>query len=269
MSELRTKAEQTGRRVDDSSALDTAIRFGLVAYGVVYLLVGWLALQLAFGDQANASTKGAMKTLAEQPFGDVLVWAVAVGMFLLVLWRALEALGGHREYDGGDRLRRRVTSGVKAVIYAGLGVSAVKIALGDSGGSRPWTARLMDLPFGRWLVGAVGLGILAYGASLVVNAWTEKFRKHLDSEGRSGNAGKAYLMFGKVGYAAKGAAFGLIGGPVVYGAITHEPNKSAGLDRALQQVLREPFGPVLLVLIAVGIVCYGLFQFARARHLSR
>src|SRR3954453_13098108 len=91
-------AERLGDRAQNSEWLDRAIRLGLVAYGVVHLLVGWLVLQLAFGDRSeNASNKGAMQELARQPFGEVLVWAVALGMFLLVVWRLLEVFGGHRE----------------------------------------------------------------------------------------------------------------------------------------------------------------------------
>jgi hypothetical protein len=272
MTDVSRRARSAGRRLDDSDLLDHLVRFGLVANGLVYLLVGWLALQLAFGDAANASSQGALHTLARQPFGVVLVWAVAVGLFVLVLWRVLEALGGHRDEEGGTRLRKRLVSAGKALVYAVLGVSAVQVATSSgssSGGATSTTATLMDLPAGQWLVAAAGLGIVAYGAALVVTGWTEKFRKRLDSEGTSGTAGRVHLLMGKVGYSAKGIAFAVIGGFVTYAGITHDARKSTGLDQALGKVLHQPFGPVLLTAIAVGIVCFGLFCFARARHLAR
>lgn len=271
MSDLSTQAERTGRSLDDSDALDLAVRFGLAAYGVVYVLVGWLAVQLAFGEQTNASSTGALHTLARQPFGRVLVWAVAVGLFLLVIWRLLEALTGHRDEEGGTRLRKRLFSAVRAVVYGSIGVSAAKIAAGASSSSkgRSATARLMDAPAGQLLVGLVGVVIIGYGVSLAWRAWTEKFREHLSAEGRSGQAGRVYLAFGRAGYAAKGVAFAVIGGLFLYAAIVHEPKKSAGLDGALQEVLKQPFGQVLLVAMGLGIACYGLFNLARARHLSR
>lgn len=253
--------------------LDRGVRLGLVVYGVVHLLVAWLAGQLALGDRAeNASNAGALHTLAEQPLGGVLVWVVAGGMFLLVVWRLVEAVAGHREeQESATRWRKRATSLGKAVIYGMLAWTAAKTALGDGskGGTDSLTARLMDLPAGQAVVGAVGLGIVGYGGVLAYRGWSEKFTEHLDSQGQSGTDGSAYVLFGKVGYIAKGVAVGIVGGLFCYAAITHEAKKSGGLDKALQKVLDLPFGPALLLAIAVGIGCYGLFCFARSRHLDR
>lgn len=266
--------QQAARRADDSDWLDQAVRVGLVAYGLVYLVVGWLALQLALGDrEGEASTTGAVRELSQQPFGGVLVWLVAVGMAVLVIWRALEAVVGHREEDGGARLRKRLTSAVKGFVYAAIALTAFRVATGSSSGGKAsedtLTAKLLDLPFGQVLVGAVGLAIVGYGVGLGVRAWTEGFREHLTAEGRSGESGTAYVWFGKAGYAAKGVALTIVGGLFGYAAVTHDAKRSGGLDQALQEVLRQPFGPVLLALVGAGIVCYGLFVLARAQHLSR
>ena len=266
-------ASTTARSAHQSDWLDHAIRVGLVAYGVVHLMVGWLALQLAFGEKSeSASNTGALQALAEQPFGKVLIWLIAVGMLLLVIWRLLEfGFGFREESDDAKRWRKRATSLGKAVIYGTLGWSAVKTAMGDgsSGGTDSTTAKLMDLPGGQFIVGAVALAIIGYGISLVVRGWTEKFTEHLDAQGQSGKDGSAYVTLGKAGYIAKGIAIALVGGLFAYAAVTHEAKKSGGLDQALQTVLGYPFGPVLLVAIGLGIAAYGLFCFARARHLSR
>jgi len=263
----------TARSAQQSDWLDHAIRVGLVAYGIVHLMVGWLALQLALGEKSeDASNNGALQALAEQPFGGVLIWMIAFGMALLVLWRILEFGFGFRdEQDDTKRWRKRATSLGKAVIYGALGWSAVKTAMGDgsSGGTDSTTAKLMDLPGGQVIVGVVGLAIIGYGVSLVIRGWTEKFKEHLDAQGQSGKDGSAYVLLGKVGYIAKGIAIALVGGLFGYAAITHEAKKSGGLDQALQTVLGYPFGPVLLIAIGLGIAAYGLFCFARARHLSR
>jgi len=238
----------------------------------VNLLLGWVALQLAFGDKSeSASSSGALRELASQPFGAVLIWLIALGMFLLMIWRGLEAAIGHREEDGGKRVAKRLVSLLKALIYGAIGVSATQVAMGSgsSSGTDSMTSKLMDLPAGPWIVGAVGLGIIGYGVSQIVIAWTDKFAEHLSAEGKSGDTGSAYLLLGKVGYNAKGVAIGLVGVLFLYAAVTHDPKKSGGLDQALQQLLEQPFGPVMLAAIAVGIACYGLFCFARARHLSR
>ena len=265
-------AEQMGQQAQDSDWLDKAIRIGLIAYGVVHLLVGWLALQLAFGDNSEkASNKGAMQELAKQPFGEVLIWAIAVGMFFLVIWRLLEVFFGHQEKDDSDRWKARAVSGMKAGIYAAVGITALTVAIGSkkSGGGSSWTKTVMDWPAGQWIVAAVGLAVIIYGANHVRKGFTESYAKHLDAEGKSGNTGKAYLMFGKVGYIGKGIAIAIVGGLITYGGITHDASKSGNLDQALHKVLTYPFGVFLLIIIAAGIICYGLFCFARARHLSQ
>ena len=267
-------ASTTAEQVHHSDWMDHAVRAGLVAYGVVHLLVGWLALQLAFGEKEDsASNSGALHYLAQQPMGGVLVWLIAVGMFLLVLWRLLEFAFGYRdESDDTKRWRKRATSLGKAVLYGVIGWSAVKVATGSGGsggGTDSTTAKLMDLPGGQLIVGAVGLAIIGYGGLLVYRGWTEKFREHLDAQGQAGKDGSVYVLMGKIGYIAKGVAIVIVGGLFCYAAITHDPKKSGGLDQALQTVLEQPFGQVLLTAIALGIAAYGVFCFARAKHLSR
>jgi hypothetical protein len=276
MGEMTDRAGSTAQDMSQQAAesdwLDKAIRLGLVCYGIVHLLIAWLAFQLAIGDhEGKPSATGAMQQLAEQSYGEVLIWAIAVGMFFLVIWRLLEAAVGHRDEEGAKRWWKRADSLVKAIIYGVVGFIAVQVVLhaGGSSKGRSTTAKLMDEPFGQWLVGLIGLGVVAYGANLVRRGLTEKFKEHLDAEGKSGESGKWYVRFGKVGYVAKGIAIAIVGGLFIYAAIEHEPNKSGGLDVALRTVLEQPFGPFLLGVIAIGIGCYGLFCFARARHLSK
>ncbi len=273
MTSITTQAESAGREVHQSDWVDRAARIGLVTYGVVHLLIAWIAIQLAFGDNSSsADSQGALQQLKQQPFGEFLVWAVAFGMLLLAVWQALEALFGHRDEEGFTKVRKRVTSAGKAVVYVVIGVSAVHIATGSSSsgknGSDSTTAKVMDWPGGQAIVCAVGIAIMGIGAYLVQRAYTEKFAKHINAEGKSGETGKAYIWFGKVGYTAKGITFGIVGALFLYAGLTHEAKKSGGLDQALHKVLQQPFGPFLLVLIAIGLACYGLFCFARARHFN-
>jgi hypothetical protein len=268
MGEMKTAA----RQAHDSDALDHAIRLGLVAYGVVHVLIGWLALQIAFGDAAqSASSSGAMHALARQPFGAVLLWAVVLGMALLVVWRLLEAWHGHDGEDGKEELGKRAGSLAKAVIYGVLGFTAAQVAVGDSsgGGTDSLTADLMRMPGGQLIVGAVGLAVVAYGVRYVYRGWTEKFLEHLDADGSSGDTGTAYRWIGKAGHIAKGIAVGIVGGLFCWAALTHDPQKSGGLDQALHEIAQQPLGQGLLAAVALGIACFGLFCFARARHLSR
>ncbi len=261
-------------RADNSDVLEHVIRGGLVAYGIIHILIGWLALQIAFGEKAKqASGTGALEYLAKQPLGGVLIWVVALGMVALVIWRLLEVWQSYRTDDGSDRVKEIVQQLFKGVLYAALAFSALQVATGQSGGggggTDSMTADLMKATAGQLLVGAVGLGVLAYGAYYVYQGWTEKFLEKLDGRPQSAEISKAYRWLGKAGFVAKGIAIGVIGGLFIYAAATHDPKKSAGLDQALQEIVQQPFGQVLLTLVAAGIACYGLFAFARARHLDR
>jgi hypothetical protein len=273
MSSISTQAESAGRQAHQSEWLDTAARIGLLAYGLVHLVVAWLAVQLALGDkEGSADQQGAVQQLAQQPFGEALVWAVAVGMFLLAIWQGLESLFGYRDEEGFTQVRKRATAAGKAVVYVVIGISAVHAATGSSrsgkNGTDSTTAKIMDWPGGQVIVSVIGLFIIGIGGYLVQRAWTEKFAKHINAEGKTGEAGKAYLWFGKAGYTAKGVTFGIVGALFLYAGLSHDAKKSGGLDQALHKVLQQPFGPVLLILIALGLACYGLFCFARARHFN-
>jgi uncharacterized membrane protein YhdT len=269
--------EVIGRRAEQSDWLSHAARGGLIAYGVVYLLLAWLAIQLALGDQSeDASPSGALQELAKQPFGKILVWGIALGMIMLVVWRLSEAAFGHREREGSTRTWYRLASAAKVVVYIALGVIAVQVALGSgsssssSKSSRGTTAKVMDLPAGQWIVVAVGLGVIVYGVGVIVrHAWKEGFAEELQTEGKLGWSGAGYLWLGKVGHFAKGVVLMGVGGLICYAGVTHEPQKSGGLDQALQKVLQQPFGPYLLFAVGIGIACYGLFSLAQARHLDR
>lgn len=259
--------------MNQSDALDHAVRPGLVAYGVVHLVLGWLALQLAFGDsEGSASSSGAVRTLAQQPFGLVLVWLVFLGMVLLVLWQLWEAVSGHRSQRGTTRARKRLTSLGKSVVYGYIGLSAITIATGSGssgGGTDSMTARVMEWPGGQVLVGLAGAGVVGVGGYLVWKGVTERFREDLTGRGRRGDSGTVYIWLGKAGFVAKGLALGVVGVLFGYAALTHDAKRSGGLDQALQEVLDQPFGPYLLAVVAVGIACFGLYCFAHARHLSR
>ena len=271
--DVAAQARKLGRTADNSSALDHAVRIGLVAYGVVHLLVAWVAAKLALGDRSeNASTDGALGQLAQTPVGGVLLYVVAAGFGALVLWQLVEAVGGHRDEEGSRRLLERLGSVLKAVLYGSLGWSALRIAMGsgsDGGGTDATTAKVMVMPGGQLLVGLVGLAVAGYAARQVYRGLSESFMDNLTARGRIGEAGTAFVTFGKVGYVSKGLAFLVVAGLFVWAALTHDPRKSGGLDQALQKVLEQPYGSVLLLALAAGIACYGLFAFAWARHLDR
>lgn len=271
--DLSSRVGASGRDTDSGDLLEHGARVGLVVYGVLHLIVAFLGVQLAFGDSSgSASQQGALSQLAQNPLGKVTMYAVALGLVALVLWQLAEAVSGHRRDDGAKRTLKRLASVGKAVVYGTLGFSAFRLAIGSgsSGSSTDtMTARLMSLPAGQVLVGLVGVGILVVAGTLAWIGYQEKFTKHLDSLARSGDRRTPIVVVGKVGYLGKGTALAIVGGLFGYAALTNDAQKSGGLDQALRKVLDAPFGPVLLVAIALGIGCFGLYCIIWARHLEQ
>jgi hypothetical protein len=271
---VTASAGAVGRKADHSELLDIAIRVGLAAYGLVHLIIAWLALRLAFGSGGgNASSKGALTELAKSGVGRVSLYVVAAGFFALVVWQLIEAVLGHQDEEGGKRVVKRLTSGGRVLLYGALGLSALKVATGSGssggGNTHTMTAKVMSMPGGTVIVALVGVAVVAVAAVLAYRGWAEKFTDKLDVEGNSGGKGRAFVTFGKVGYISKGVALAIVGLLFIWAAWTHDPQKSGGLDQALHKVLQQPFGSPILVLVALGIGCYGLFCFAWAQHLKR
>jgi hypothetical protein len=274
---VSNSAVQSGQghldRADNSKTLDRGVRVGLVTYGVMHLLIAFIAFQLVIGEAGGqkASGSGAFAELADSGLGRAALWVMVLGFLMLVVWQGIEAAIGHRDEDGGKRIAKRLISAGRAVLYAVLGVSAASTALNPGGGgsgggssSEGLTARLMSAPGGQLLVVLVGLGIVATGGALAWRGFKEKFTKHLDA-----GVSRSVVTLGKVGYAAKGAALATVGALVVIAGIRHDPDKSGGLDSALRELLQEPFGGWLVGAVALGLAAFGLYCFGWARHLKR
>jgi len=262
------KAEQLG----NSAALKALARVGLVAYGVVYLLMGGLALQLAWspGPTKSPDPSGAFRTLAEQPLGNVLLWLVAVGLVALGLWQTSEVVWGHRNVEGAKRVRKQASSGVWALIYSGLGVRSGLVAAGygavSSDSPQKATIGVLAWPGGRSVVITTGLVIVIVGLLAAIKGVRKSFSEEIDTSALSPAARKGVRRLGQVGYIAKGTALGLVGGLLGYAAWTFDWKKASGLDGALQAVLAQPFGRWLLSAMAVGFLAFGLFAILQFRY---
>jgi Domain of Unknown Function (DUF1206) len=271
----RGKVEQAGDKAEqagNSTSLAMVARVGLIAYGAVHLLIAWLALQIAWGLAGNqsADTSGAMKTLADQPFGRILLWLVAVGLIALALWQSTQAIWGYRNSEGTQRIGKRITSAAKAAAYTALGVSAISIALGSQESSsqtqQQATSGVLAWPGGRVLVVAAGLVIIGVGVASVVKGVKQSFSEEINTSSMSPAVRKGVTRMGQVGYVAKGAALGVVGGLLSYATLTFDPQKAQGLDGALQTILAQPFGRFLLTAVALGFLAFGLFAILQARY---
>jgi hypothetical protein len=266
-------------RAGKSDPLENLARVGLLAYGLVHVLVAWLALQLAWGGGGGeADQSGAMSTLARQPFGKPLLWVLALGLVALAVWQAAEVLRWRSGWSASGKQRTRaiqktVKSIAKAIVYLVLAFLAAKFAVGSGQSSaaqqQSKTAGVFGWPGGRFLVGVIGLFLIGIGVQHVYKGVTKKFLKQIDLGEAPPKATRVITRLGQVGFPAKGVALGLVGGLLVWAAITFDPSKARGLDGALRTVLSAPGGQILLTLVALGILAFGAFCFARARYPER
>lgn len=261
-SRLGTGAEHTARRLADHPWLERLARIGFVGSGIIHLLIGWIALQVALGGGGEADQGGALEAVRQAPMGGVLLWVCVLGFAALALFQLLEGLVG-----GGETTDRAKALG-KAVLYAALGATTFGVARGGSTDSsqtsQDLTATLMAAPAGRLLVAAVALGVLAVGGYHIYKGLKKKFLEDLQTTG-GGQTGRGVEWAGVIGYVAKGVALLVVGGLFGVAAAQGDAKESTGLDGALKTLADQPFGSVLLVLVALGLILFGLYSFARAR----
>jgi Domain of Unknown Function (DUF1206) len=264
-----SSADSTAHDIADSRAVEIGARVGLACYGVTHLLIAWIALQIAFGGGGQASQKGAFQELADNTFGQIMLWIIVLGFVAVGLWRLGQAIWGYRYVsDKKKQLRKRGTSAFKAVVFGTLAVLAVRIAVGSGGGGngqQKATAGVLGLPGGQWIVGLVGLGIIIAGGSKIYAGWKKKFEDDMNMPSDP-KTRQAVERTGQVGFIAKGVSIAVIGGLVVIAAIQFDPAKASGLDAALRSLTQTPLGPWLLVVVALGLAAYGVFCAFDAKY---
>ncbi len=264
------EGREVAERVQDSKPYRALVTLGLICFGLVHLLVAALALQVAFGVGGETTDQqGALAAVAAQPFGVLALVVAAVGLFALVVWQLFEAAVGHRWFDGGKRVRKRLSSAFRAVVYGSLGVAAIRYATGGgsqggSGTEEQASSSLLTLPFGQVLLVVVGLAVIGLGGYQAYKGIRGKYEDDL-----SGSLHGARRVVAVLGHVAKGVAYVIVGGLFVAAAASDDAEAAGGLDAALQLLVRQPFGQILLAAMAFGLACYGVYCFLwsrRARH---
>jgi hypothetical protein len=242
-------------------------RLGYAARGAVYFLVGMLALFSGFAGGGDASPRGALASLLGQPFGQVLLALMAVGLFGFVLWRLAQAVANadHREGDAKGYLVRAGQL-VSGIAYGALAITAAQLAMGAGGAhgdnrKAGLVALLMTLPFGNILAGGVGLVIICVGIGQIYRGVSGTFEKRLSLPSKRQ---KVLRPVGTYGLAAHGVVFAIIGGFLLYAAFTLDPRKVGSVPEALDWVRGLPFGGVLYVLVALGLLAYAGYGVIQA-----
>jgi hypothetical protein len=258
-------------RATDSDAFEYAARAGFAISGVLHVLIAYIIAGIAFGVGGNADQSGALAALARQTGGALLLWAVAVGLVALGLWRIAEAIVGSKpgERSGGDQADtpawKRAKSLGLAIVNFAIAFSAARFAMGSGQQSSQQnaglSAQMMQSSWGKAVLILVGLGLVAVGGYHVYKGASKKFLKDLRSSGGSG-----ITAVGVTGYVAKGLVLAGAGVLVIVAILQADPSKASGLDAAVKTLGHAPFGKVLLVVAALGIAAFGAYSFVRSRH---
>lgn len=251
--------------VQGSDLFEKAARAGHFVSGLLHILIGYIAIRLAFGESGNADQSGALAELGSKPGGSIALWIAVVAFVALALWRVMEAIVGKKsDQDEGSALDRLKAASL-AVVYFAFAWSTYGFAsgAGKSSGQQNagMTARLMENGFGKLVLVVVGLVIIGVGGYHVYKGVSKNFLDDLE-----GQRSKAVEYLGIAGYAAKGAALIGTGALVIVAVFTSDPSKATGIDGAVKTLGEQPFGQILLVLAGVGIALYGVYAFVLARY---
>ncbi|GAB5440143.1 MAG: DUF1206 domain-containing protein [Fuerstiella sp.] len=262
-----TSPAKTAESRDHRDWIEWLARAGYIAKGVVYLIIGVLAVQVAMGDGGQTTgAKGALAVIAGEPFGQTLLVLTGIGLIGYALWRIVQAVTDPDD-EGSDSkgIAVRVAYAGSGILHVMLAIEAFRIAMGSAGGggndgsAQHWTRQLMEQPFGIWLVGAAGGAALAGGAVQIYRAYSAKFMGKLRTQSMNSTERTWSERIGRAGFAARGVVFFVIGGGLVNAAMTTDPSEAVGFGQALSQLSGTSYGPWVLGLVAVGLAAYGAF----------
>ena len=268
ISSQTTRASMSARRASESPAARALARFGLAARGVIYILIGWLAIELALGHSSQQpNQQGALQLLAGKSYGLITLWLIGIGFVGYSLWRLSEAAFGVTVEGNGAG--PRIKSLVRGIVYAFLAYLTFQVISGSSSNQthkqQDLTAKVMHHAGGQWLVGLVGLVIVIVGLTLVAEGIKHKFMKYLRTGEMSRRTRMIVERLGMIGTTARGVVFAIVGALIIDAAVTFSPKKSGGLDKALLTLRHQAFGEFLLLIVAVGVLIFGVYGLCEAR----
>jgi Domain of Unknown Function (DUF1206) len=260
-----------GGRAARSPVLTGLARAGLAARGVMYILIGAIAVDIAAGSRGSqADNAGAVRLVGGTPAGSVLLWLLAAGFAGMALWRLSEALWGSAGRDGRKPVHRLANLG-RAAVYGVLTYSILTFALGvgaptsSDSQSQDLTATALHHTGGQVVVALAGLALVGGGIAVAYRAATGKFLADLRMGTASTATRRVVERLGQIGGVARGAVFTAVGVFLLVAGLTRQPSQARGIDSALRSFAHTPLGPWLLVIVALGLVAFGLFSLCEAR----
>ena len=252
--------------------IERAARVGYTAKALIYVIVGAMASRAALGDGGRTmGSREALELFRSKPFGSAVLLTLAAGLIGYACWRLVEAVfdpdGRGRNLKG---IALRLSFAGRGILHGALGVTAARLAFGqptrNTDATREWTGKAMHVPFGKWIVVAVGLSIIGYGVYQIYRAVVAKLSKQLDLSRLTWEAGHWVIGISRFGIGARGVVFGIIGILLVRAGWQHDSTEAGGAAQALEALARQPFGSWLLGTVAVGLIAYGLYEIVQARY---
>jgi nitrate reductase NapE component len=246
-------------------------RTGLVARGVMYILIGWIAIQVASGHAKHqANNRGALRAVAATAVGGVILWLLIIGFVGLALWRLAQVIYGAPGPDG-RKASTRLIAAAKAVLYGFFGYTTLRFALGagapksNNKQSVDLTAALLRHPGGQVAVVLVGLVIAGIGCYLIYTTWRRDYLRELSFGHASPAVRRLVDKLGLIGGIARGVVFAAAGVFFIVAGVHSKPGQAKGMDSTLRAFAHTPLGPWLLVVVAVGLVVFGVYSCCEAR----
>jgi len=266
-SSARAEVRHAAHRAEANPAFETLARAGFAADGIVHVLIGVLAIVVAFGGEGETDQSGALLTIAGAPLGFVVLWVAALALAALGVWQLLDGILVHRDSPSRTWGARLIEWGKAAVFFA-LAVVAAAVAVGArpdlDGTVRDASRGVLVVPGGPIVLGLVGVAIGAGGVGFAVIGLRRRFLRLLSLP--SGRAGSIVTGIAVFGYVAKGLALLAVGVLLVVAAVKVEPGDTGGPDAALDGLISLPLGPLLCGAIGAGLIAYGVFLVLSARY---
>lgn len=247
------------------------VRVGYAAKGIIYLLIGTLAVRLALGNGGRLTdSSGVLETILGQPFGRVLLALIGVGIVAYAAWEITSGVldTKHRGASAGGWMDRGL-SVIKGVVYGAVGVEAIRLVAGSGAASRgadDYARSVLNVPLGGIVLILVGVGIAVYGLKQIAMAWKSQFDDDLNQQQLRREGGAWVLDVGRAGIGARGVILVLVGAALARAGFDESPSEAAGMAEAMWTVFAQPYGRWLLAAVAAGLMCFGVFQLLHARY---
>lgn len=251
--------------------IEKLARWGFAAKGFVYVLIGILAVMAAIGQgSGNASKQGAAQMIFDQPFGKFLAVLVVIGILSFVVWRFVQAFNSKDTGTSKNKtMLKRARYGFSGLIYLTFAVTLIRMIMGSGGGGgngrQQLVGKVLEMDFGPFLVGAAGIGVMIAGIYQWVRAYKEEYMKKLSFSGASSGMRENANKIGKVGYAARGIVWLLVGFFLLQAGIHSDAGKAQGQGAAFDSI-EQWGGSWVLLIVALGVVAYGVFMFVKSKY---